>query len=159
MLGVGSFSFDGWRNVRGGGVSGAALGMGGSVRGRDGVDAENVGSLTPNAREEAFATVGFLGVVNSSAEDLEGECAGGFDGGGSVPKVGGGWYTTEVGVRGEMGARGEIERDCDCDSKGGSVVTRVGRVPVGVLTVRGRGLSRSEGLISRGGVTCSTCCM
>src|ERR1700744_6000913 len=138
MLGVGSFSF-GRRNVRGGGVSGVTLEGGCSVRGRDGVDAENVGSLTPNAREEEFASVDFWGVmVNASEEDLEGECAGYSDGSGSVTKVGGGWCTFEVGVRLGIGGRGETERECDCDPGGGSVVTRVGCVPVGVLTVRGR---------------------
>lgn len=126
------------------------------------MDAENVGSLMPNAKEEEFATVDLLGVmVNASEEDLEGECAGDFDGGGSVMKVGRGWCTSEVGVRRQLRGRGETNCDCGCgcDPGGGSVVTRVGCVPVGVLTVRGRELSRSEGLLTGGGVTCSTCCM
>jgi hypothetical protein len=142
-------------------VSGVTLDMGGSVRGRDGVDTKKVGSLTPNARGEAFetVTVGFLGVtVNASADDLEEEYIGDFDGKGSVTKVGRGWCTSEVGVRGVIGGRGETELDCDCDPGRGSVVTRVGRVP-GVLTVRGRELSRSEDLLSGRGMTCSTCCM
>ena len=71
-------------------MSGITLEMCGSVLGRDGVDAENVGSLTPNVRGEVFETVDFLGVmVNASADDLKEEWAGDFDGGGSLAKVGG----------------------------------------------------------------------
>ena len=141
-------------------MRGGAWEVGGSVRGRDGVDAEKVGSLTPNAREEEFATLDFLGVmVNASEEDLEEERAGDFDGGGSVMMVGGGWCTSEVGVRSQLRGREETGCGCTCNPGDGSVVTGVGYVPVGVLTVRGRELSRSEGLLSGGGVTCSTCWM
>ncbi len=146
--------------MRGSGVDVAALEIGASVWGREGVDAENVGRLTLNVDEEPIATVGFLGVTaNASVENLEGVCATDFGVGGSIPKVGGGRRASDVGVRGEKGARGETERDCDRDPGGGIVAIRVGRVPLGVLTVRGRGLSRSEDLLRIGEVTCSTCRM
>ena len=77
--------------MRGGGATGVTLEVSGSIRGRFGVDAENVGSLTPNAKDEELEAVGFPEVmVNASEEDLEGECAGDFDGEGSVMKFDGG---------------------------------------------------------------------
>ena len=42
-----------------------------SGRGRDGVDAENVGSLAPDVGDEVLAIVGFLGVINVCSDGLE----------------------------------------------------------------------------------------
>jgi hypothetical protein len=141
ILGVGSFSFGGERyGGRCCGVSGAAFGVeGASGRGRDGVEAEKVGSLTLNAGEEAFGTAGFLGVG-----DLGERClAGDFDS--SQAKAGGGEHAPGFGVRGEAGVCGEIGRDSDCNAGGENVVARLGvGTPVGVFTVRDKEASRSK---------------
>lgn len=160
ILGVGSFSIGGWREgVRRCGVCGIALGVETSGRGRDGVGAENVGSLTLNAGDDVLAAGDFLGVVNVGVDNLEEGSVGDFAMGGLLSKAAGGERTSRFGLREGTRKRGETGRDCDCNAGGGSVAVRVGWVPVGVLTVRDRGTSRSrEGLLAGVDATCSTCC-
>lgn len=119
-------------------MSGTALGgEKASGRGRDGVDAEKVGSLTLNAGDEALATAGFLGVVGAGVDGLE---VGSLDGEGSLANASGGKRAPKFGVRGETGGGGET-------GLGGNVVARVGWVPVGVLRVRDREASRSKDIL------------
>lgn len=76
MLGVGSFSFGGWREgVRGCGI---VLGMEASGRGRVGVDTGKVGNFTLNAGDSALEIVDFLCAMNAGADDLEEGGVGGF---------------------------------------------------------------------------------
>ncbi|SRR6266851_4879880 len=139
-------------------VSGVTFGVEASSPGRDGVGAENVGCLTPDAGDEVPTIAGFLGVINAGADGLEGGSVGDFSKDDLLPKVGGGERASKFGLRGTRG-RGEPGRDCGGNVGGGSVVERVGWVPAGVLTVRGRGASCSEeGLLTCVDVTCSTCC-
>jgi hypothetical protein len=122
--------------VRRCGVSGVAFCVEASGRGRDGVDVENVGSLTPDEGDEVLAIAGFLGVMNEGTDGLEGGCVGDFSRGELMPKVNGGERASKFGLRGGIRACGESGRTCDDNIGGGFVVERAGWM-LGVLIVRG----------------------
>jgi len=90
------------------GVSRIAFCVETSGRGRDGVDAENVGSLAPDAGDEVLAIAGFLGVINGS-DGLEGGNVGDFCGGKLLSKVGGGERASRSGLRDGIRPCGEPE--------------------------------------------------
>ena len=126
------------------------------------MDAENVGGLAPDAGDEALAVAGFLGVINVGSDDLEGGSVGDFSKSKLLPEVGGGERASKSGLRDGIRPCGDPERTRDDGIGGGSVVGRARRVSVGlgVLTVCGRGASRSgEGLVACVDVTFSICCM
>jgi len=113
-------------------VYGVALGLEAS-----GVDVENVESLTPNVGNEALGIADLFGVLNADVVNFEERKLGDFEGGKSLSKAAGP-CAPEFGLGGGMRARGEAGRE------DGYIVARVGLVPLGVLTVRGRGTSRSR---------------
>lgn len=105
-----------------------------------GVDAEKVESLTPNAGDEEFGIADLLGVMSAGVDDFEGR-PGDFEREELLLKTGGGRCASKFGLRDGMRARGDGGRE------DGRVVARVGGVPLGVLTVLGRGTSRSEDVL------------
>jgi hypothetical protein len=130
------------------GVSEVALGLEAS-----GVDEENVESLTPNAGDVEFGIADLLGVMSAGVDDFEGRL-GNFEREELLPNAGGDLCASKFGLRGGMRALGDGGREDGC------VVARVGWVPLGVLTVLGRGTSRSKNvLLVRLDSTCSTRCM
>jgi hypothetical protein len=91
------------------GVSGIAFCVETSGRGRDGVDAENVGSLAPDVGDEVLAIAGFLDVITVGSDGLEGGNVGDFCGGKLLPKVGGGEGASISGLRDGIRPCGEPE--------------------------------------------------
>jgi hypothetical protein len=116
-------------------VSEVALGLEAS-----GVDVETVESLTPNAVDEEFGVADLLGVMSTGVDDFEGRL-GKFEREELLPNAGGGLCASKFGLRGGMRARGDGGREDQC------VVARVGWVSLGVLTVLGRGTSRSKDVL------------
>jgi hypothetical protein len=114
-------------------VSGVALGLEAS-----GVDVENVESLTPNAGDEGLGIADLFGGLNAGVDDFEEGRLGDFEREESLPKAGRGPCASKFGLRGGIRARGDAGREDGC------IVARVGWVPLGVLTVRGRGTSGSK---------------
>jgi hypothetical protein len=115
------------------GVSGVALGLETS-----GVDVETVESLKPKAGDEALGIVDLFGVLDAGVDDFKEGILGGFERGKSLSKAGGGPCAPRFRLGGGMRARGDAGREDGC------IIARVGLVPLGVLTVRGRGTSRSR---------------
>lgn len=102
------------------------------------MDVENVECLTPNAGDEDF---GIVGVMSTGVDDFGKGRLGDFEIEELLSKTGGGPFASKFGLRGGMRARGDGGREDGC------VVERVGCVPLGVLTVLGRGTSRSKGAL------------
>ena len=101
------------------------------------MDGENVESLTPNAGDEALGIADLFGVMDAGKDDFEGRIDN-FERGETLSKAAGALCASKFGLRGGMRARGDAGREDGC------IEARVARVPLGVLTVRGRGTSCSK---------------
>ena len=117
------------------------------------MDVENEESLTPNPGDEALGIADLFGVMDAGEDDSEGRI-GDFERGEALSKAAGTPCASEFGLRGGIRARGDAGRDDGC------IEARAVRVPLGVLTVRGRGTSCSkDALLVSVDETCSTRCM
>jgi hypothetical protein len=103
------------------------------------VDVENVESFTPNAGDEALGVADLVGVMNAVVDDFEEGRLGDLERG--MSKADGVRCASKFGLRGGMRARGDTGRG------DGRAVACVGWVPLGVLMVRGRGISRSKDVL------------
>lgn len=99
---------------------------------------ENVESFTPNAGDEALGVADLVGVMNAVVDDFEEGRLGDLERGKSLSKADGVRCASKFGLRGGMRARGDTGRG------DGRAVACVGWIPLGVLIVRGRGISRSK---------------